>query len=1277
MRVPYQLKTRRAIDLHSRQFPQSRGFALVLVLSLLVLVTFLVMAVFQLVRTDTAASASYERGVSTRILSETALNLVIGQIQEASQRQNEAWVSQPGLIRTYDSTGQPSRAYKLYSAARMTVSGEFDPADGGDLPASPSAWQGTPNEWTDMNEPVKTTQTDSNGTLVESFVYPIVDPRAYNPSSPSDSLVEGFSYDTAWTSQTDASESVAMPVRWLYQLQDGTLTPGEPTGSGGAVRIKGMTPQNPAIARLAFWTDDESCKVNINTAGGGVPWDTPAGATFPIGASLAISDLSTRPASWGENLYEADFAHFQPSADEFQRYPGHPATTSLMPILFRPIALALGIDPNSATFDQVGTVREAIYQMSPRIQGGSGSSLGGTRRGSAPLGLADDRLYASLDEFLLSENLDANGRRQEHTNLGSDGNARRDLVERMRFFLSPFSRAPETTLSNKPRVVAWPVHENTSHDYRSSFDRLIAFCGTVGSRRYFFTRENALSTTDDWNVRNQQIYTYLQGLTGRPIPGFGGDFLTKWDVDRDQVLTQIFDYIRTTNLQEFSAVPSWRPYADYPQLHPAQRDAIRGVVLPIRPAAGPGAGTTGFGRAHTITEVALILVRENQTNQPGQFRLAIVPEAFSPMAGWSAMAVNLRLEFSNLNTFVINGVPVPFTNSTHSTFAAHVPASAAAPPDEYGPQLGHSRLGGYTGPGPFFTLFTLSSVPVSGVFTLPTVISGTNTVTFGSGGQITFDVYSPAQSIAGASPQLLQTFDYTLPEVTLPAPRFDGTDPAAVNKQWDLRRAAAVGANPNGLVRGMKDTEASDTVFSILPNGNATNNIQGNNIQGDYRLVAASMANTNMARFFGVSPTTRRAQHSLRNGWNRSPSQSHYGNLVSGMTGYERRPEEGNSIVTTPDVPEGINGVTLTNGQAGDWDSGPALLGDGALLNKADEGSSKGQAANRIPYIGNPAAVAGTVPVEASLFSPNRQMPSPVMFGSLPTGVKRNLPWQTLLFRPDAAWLNLPGGGSHPGSQSPPDHLLLDNFWVPVVEPYAISEPFSTAGKININYQLAPFSYIRRDSSVRALLDGALVTAINPTTPTDGRTLIERLKNADDGAPGVSIRKNIDPDATITFFEERFQSNKPFISASEICEIPLVPEGVASSGASLSAIKSSLGSFWSQHKLTGDNLLERPYAHIYPRVTTKSNTYTVHVRVQRIQVSPAGLQVGEFGTGKGAVTGEFRGSFTIERFLEPNSDSFVKDDGAGNLVPVSNENDPDAILGPYKFRVLSSKQLSL
>jgi hypothetical protein len=173
-----------------------------------------------------------------------------------------------------------------------------------------------------------------------------------------------------------------------------------------------------------------------------------------------------------------------------------------------------------------------------------------------------------------------------------------------------------------------------------------------------------------------------------------------------------------------------------------------------------------------------------------------------------------------------------------------------------------------------------------------------------------------------------------------------------------------------------------------------------------------------------------------------------------------------------PDLPAPINGVVNSLGQPGDWDTGPDVLRDGPYCNKADEGTKQHSVGgvDITPSIGDDYQHEDYQLQGTTFFSPNRQMPSPVILGSLPTGVLQNKPWQTLLFRPAKACL--PGGVNHPRSAywGPPDQLLLDLFWMPVVEPWAISEPFATAGKINLNEQLAPFVNIKRDTGLRAVL---------------------------------------------------------------------------------------------------------------------------------------------------------------------------------------------------------------
>jgi hypothetical protein len=184
------------------------------------------------------------------------------------------------------------------------------------------------------------------------------------------------------------------------------------------------------------------------------------------------------------------------------------------------------------------------------------------------------------------------------------------------------------------------------------------------------------------------------------------------------------------------------------------------------------------------------------------------------------------------------------------------------------------------------------------------------------------------------------------------------------------------------------------------------------------------------------------------------------------------------------------------------------------------------------------------------------------MLGSLPTGVKRHTPgkpraWETLLFRPQ------PG---HPGEATPPDHLIMDMFWMPVIEPYAISEPFSTAGKINMNYEIAPFSYIRRATAMHGAMKAEEPLAVpnaaskfhklwdhetsdNPhglpdqaaTQDPEVRTEWGKLFRGQ--KPYDRLRRPLDIDQTLTQFEERFAKGQLFRSATELCEMHLVREG--------------------------------------------------------------------------------------------------------------------------------------
>jgi uncharacterized protein (TIGR02600 family) len=295
-------------------------------------------------------------------------------------------------------------------------------------------------------------------------------------------------------------------------------------------------------------------------------------------------------------------------------------------------------------------------------------------------------------------------------------------------------------------------------------------------------------------------------------------------------------------------------------------------------------------------------------------------------------------------------------------------------------------------------------------------------------------------------------------------------------------------------------------------------------------------------------------------------------------------------------------------------------------------------------------------------------MPSPVMFGSLPTGVISQKPWQTLLFRPD------PGGTAqiftpqHIGAQSPKDYLLLDLFNMPVVEPYPISDPFSTAGKINMNYQIVPFTYITRSTAVQAVLRSEQMLAI-PTK--DG----PNYKSSPTTSPRRYFLDLGAVTGTLTGFANRFATGDIFRSATEICSLWLVPTGTPFTPTPTYA---NMQNFWlppatpgfNDGALTGDNIRERPYANIYARLTTKSNTYTVHFRVQtlkKVKITASNQWV----EGTDVITGEYRGSSTLERYLDT-SDTTIPD-YATVTQPLAAGQSIDNF---YKFRVIETKQFT-
>ena len=312
---------------------------------------------------------------------------------------------------------------------------------------------------------------------------------------------------------------------------------------------------------------------------------------------------------------------------------------------------------------------------------------------------------------------------------------------------------------------------------------------------------------------------------------------------------------------------------------------------------------------------------------------------------------------------------------------------------------------------------------------------------------------------------------------------------------------------------------------------------------------------------------------------------------------------------------------------------------------------------------------------DRTFFSPNRVITSAGQLGSIPTGMQAGVPWRTLLFRPDPEHY---GARAYPRSSDPPDHVVLDFFWMPIVEPFPISQPFATMGKVNMNYHMAPFDYIKRKTAIHAVMKDQRMLAVENSTINSYKT-----------KSGKDHRFPIDIPVTLLQFEDRFVNGEVFRAASEICEIYMVPQGATGAPSDRNTLgtpqQGTIGSrgndypamrtFWKGYALTGDNSKERTYTNLYPRLTTKSNVFQTHMIVETLQKSRS-AEHDVFDPDEDRILGRWRGSAVIERNIDP---ELIKPNGGVPDYAQTSGSQLHALESMeklYAYRVLNVKQFN-
>ena len=609
--------------IHWLNTSRRRGVALIAVISALALATALLLAMFSATDTEFKATRGYVSAQSAKQFADMSVAVVQAQIQNGQYSGDSTidpirttHATQPGCIQVFDATsanaGKFIKGLKLYSSSKMVETNLTSLVSD----AAPADWDTEKNSarYVDLNEPVVRASVGSPSST--ALYFPVIDPRAaynsLNPAkAPATTAVEGFSYSTKTDLMGPASSAVdyasstksptvvpadgveqdklrlPMPVEWIYLLKDGTM--GTLDSENKFVTPSGATSPtatNPIIGRMAFWTDDESCKININTA---------SEPTF-MGTPFYFHERDRR------------WAHYPAASNEYQRYPGHPATVALSSVLCPGYRLDPYSPDKGLTADNIRDLKDKIYGLAPKIAGGDvpSGTIAGSESGTLPFIVDDfssfwgdsgaqgkhvdlssaksERLYASVDELLFKEgNYNVNTGRQANE-FAMPGDPTRklfdhDVLERTRFFLTAQSRSPEFSIHGLPRICMWPVaDESWSTTYqagagvantgRTSFDEAIALCSTIkntkggtanGAGSYFFRRLDAYSATKDVSLpRNTALLNYLTNeLTSLNYPKTGIStagtvtFDAKYGTDNvRQIATEIFDYVRCINLYD-------------------------------------------------------------------------------------------------------------------------------------------------------------------------------------------------------------------------------------------------------------------------------------------------------------------------------------------------------------------------------------------------------------------------------------------------------------------------------------------------------------------------------------------------------------------------------------------------------------------------------------------------------------------------------------------------------------------------------------------------------
>ena len=209
----------------------SRGVALVIVLFFIVIITVMIVGFLESSRADRGTAASHLERMRATTFAREGLETAVATLRRETTDKARNWTSSPGVLVVPDDPTSTTSDQSRLKKEVWLHSGLADPT--------------------------------ANASLDPVLRAPNLNIQTFETASPTYLLTDQINSTT--------TKPEELKLRWVYVRRDGTYELPDPAKPISSTNLPNPSPSltnttNPLVGRFAYWTDDESSKVNYNLA---------------------------------------------------------------------------------------------------------------------------------------------------------------------------------------------------------------------------------------------------------------------------------------------------------------------------------------------------------------------------------------------------------------------------------------------------------------------------------------------------------------------------------------------------------------------------------------------------------------------------------------------------------------------------------------------------------------------------------------------------------------------------------------------------------------------------------------------------------------------------------------------------------------------------------------------------------------------------------------------------------------------------------------------------